>query len=77
MKPSLNQAGLKARRGNSNIVTLHVMVMWMCFVVQREWETMAAEQVDDLLESFMGIRDTELGESFLAGLKCSKVLRKT
>lgn len=34
--------------------------------LQREWEVRAADKVDDLLESFMGIRDTELGEDQLA-----------
>ena len=33
-----------------------------CSPLQKEWETRAAEKVDDLLESFMGIRDMELGE---------------
>lgn len=39
---------------------------WSCdFALQREWETKAADKVDDLLESFMGIRDTELGECYM------------
>ena len=40
--------------------------IWSCddhvIPLQREWEVRAADKVDDLLESFMGIRDTELGE---------------
>lgn len=31
-------------------------------MLQKEWEIRAADHVDDLLESFMGIRDNELGK---------------
>ena len=47
------------RRGGG--ATMH-MAVYHCSPLQKEWETRAAEKVDDLLESFMGIRDMELGE---------------
>ena len=31
------------------------------FLPQRSWEVKAARKADDLLESYMGIRDMELG----------------
>ena len=38
--------------------------MYNCIYYSQEdtWETEACYKVDDLLESFMGIRDTELGK---------------
>ena len=33
-----------------------------CYSQEDTWETEACTKVDDLLESFMGIRDTELGK---------------
>lgn len=30
--------------------------------LQKSWEVKAAKKADDLLESYMGIRDMELGE---------------
>ena len=36
--------------------------MYFVFHTQRDWETKAAESVDDILENFLGIRDLELGE---------------
>ena len=35
---------------------------WPVPYLQRSWEVKAAKKADDLLESFMGIRDMELGE---------------
>lgn len=29
----------------------------------RVWEEMAVQRIDDLLESYMGIRDSDLGEN--------------
>ena len=47
-------------------VCAYSKLLWSCddhvIPLQREWEVRAADKVDDLLESFMGIRDTELGE---------------
>ena len=37
--------------------------------LQTAWETKAAEKVDDLLETFMGIRDLELGEHQLLAVQ--------
>ena len=31
----------------------------------RVWEEMAVQRIDDLLESYMGIRDSDLGEKHL------------
>lgn len=33
----------------------------LCFCQQSEFEEQATKKVDDLLESYMGIRDLELG----------------
>lgn len=34
----------------------------LCVLQPTEFEEKAVQKVDDLLESYMGIRDTELGE---------------
>ena len=34
-------------------------------MIQRDWETKAAQRVDDNLENFLGIRDMELGETIM------------
>jgi len=45
------------------------------FVTQEDdsWEMEACNKVDDLLESFMGIRDTELGMYVSVHLWCMQI----
>lgn len=43
----------------------------LLFVQPTEFEEKAVKKVDDLLESYMGIRDTELGEC-CGGFFCSE-----
>lgn len=38
------------------------MIETVCVFQPTEFEEKAVKKVDDLLESYMGIRDTELGE---------------
>lgn len=38
------------------------MDVFLCVFQPTEFEEKAVKKVDDLLESYMGIRDTELGE---------------
>lgn len=44
-----------------------------CFCQQSEFEEEATKKVDDLLESYMGIRDVELGNIMRASLEKAMV----
>ena len=49
--------------GGGEVVQLWLFIRTHdCSPLQKEWETRPAEKVDNLLESFMGIRDMKLGE---------------
>ena len=48
----------------------HCLVNSDLLLMQLAWESKAAERVDDFLESYVGIRDIELGEKCVCVCLC-------